>query len=87
MNKTFSDRAFAQYVYWQNQDRKTLKRINDLIKDIERNGVDKGIGKPELLKNELAGHWSRRIDEKNRLVYKIDEHGTLRIEYCKGHYE
>lgn len=87
MNKIFSDKAFEQYVYWQMQDRKTLKRVNDLIKDIERNGVDKGIGKPELLKHEFAGHWSRRIDETNRLVYKIDEHGALRIEYCKGHYK
>ena len=52
MNKTFTDKAFAQYVYWQTQDKKTLKRINDLIKDIERNGVDKGIGKPELLKHD-----------------------------------
>ena len=87
MDKTFSDAAFAQYVYWQTQDRKTLKRINDLLKDIESNGVDKGMGKPELLKHNLSGHWSRRIDEKNRLVYRLDEHGTLRIEYCKGHYE
>ncbi|MBE8955196.1 MAG: Txe/YoeB family addiction module toxin [Quinella sp. 2Q5] len=87
MNKAFSDKAFEQYLYWQRQDRKTLNRINALIKDIDRNGVDKGIGKPEMLKHELAGHWSRRIDETNRLVYKVDEHGTLRIEYCKGHYE
>ena len=87
MNKTFSEKAFEQYIYWQTQDRKTLKKINDLIKDIERNGVDKGIGKPELLKHGLAGHWSRRIDDANRLVYKIDEHGMLRIEYCKGHYK
>jgi len=83
MNKAFSDKAFEQYFYWQRQDRKTLNRINALIKDIDRNGVDKGIGKPEMLKHELAGHWSRRIDETNRLVYKVDEHGTLRIEYCK----
>ena len=87
MNKAFSDKAFEQYLYWQRQDRKILNRINALIKDIDRNGVDKGIGKPEMLKHELAGHWSRRIDETNRLVYKVDEHGTLRIEYCKGHYE
>ena len=87
MNKTFSDKAFEQYIYWQTQDKKTLQKINRLIQSIERDGVDKSLGKPEMLKHELTGHWSRRIDEKNRLVYKIDEQGTLRIEYCKGHYE
>lgn len=86
MDVLFSEKALEQYIYWQNQDRKTLKRINDLLKDIDRNGVDKGLGKPELLKHQFAGHWSRRIDEQNRLVYRIDEHGNLRIEYCKGHY-
>ena len=87
MDVLFSDKALNQYIYWQDQDRKTLKRINELLKDIERNGVDKGIGKPELLKYRFAGHWSRRIDDQNRLIYRIDEHGNLRIEYCKGHYE
>ena len=85
MNKRFFDEAFEQYIYWQMQDRKTLKRINELIKDIDRNGVNKGIGKPEKLKYEDG--WSRRIDEKNRLVYKIDEQNCLQIISCKGHYE
>lgn len=87
MDKIFSDKAFEQYLYWQTQDRKTLNKINRLLQSIERDGVDCGLGKPELLKHELAGHWSRRIDEQNRLVYRIDEQGALRIEYCKGHYE
>ena len=83
MNKTFSDKAFEQYIYWQTQDKKTLQKINRLIQSIERDGVDKGLGEP--LKRGFA--YSRRIDEYNRLVYKIDEQGALRIEYCKGHYE
>ena len=85
MNKLWSDPGWAHYIYWQTQDRKTLKRINDLLKDVERNGVDKGIGKPEKLKHEDG--WSRRIDEKNRLIYKIDENVYLNIISCKGHYE
>ena len=84
MHKTFHDKGFDDYQYWQNQDRKTLNRINDLIKDIERNGVSKGIGKPEKLK--FCNSWSRRIDDKNRLIYKI-ENSILVIESCKGHYD
>ena len=64
------DTAWADYLYWQTQDKKTLKRINLLIKDIERNAFD-GIGKPEPLKGELSGFWSRRIDDCHRLVYRI----------------
>lgn len=85
MNKTFTDIGWEHYLYWQTQDRKTLKRVNDLLKDIERNGAAVGIGKPEKLKHEDA--WSRRIDEKNRLVYKIDSQGYLNIISCRGHYE
>lgn len=84
MNKLWTDEGWDDYVYWQNQDRKTLNRINDLLKDIERNGVDKGIGKPEKLR--YRGGWSRRIDEKNRLVYDINEQGYLNIISCRGHY-
>ena len=84
MNKLWSDDGWEHYVYWQSQDHKTLKRINDLLKSIERNGADKGIGKPEKLKYEDG--WSRRIDEKNRLVYKIDDQGYLYIISCRGHY-
>lgn len=80
----FHNQGFIDYLYWQNHDKKILKRINDLIKDIERNGAAKGIGKPEKLKNRED--WSRRIDEKNRLVYKV-ENDTLIIKSCKGHYE
>ena len=85
MNKLWSDAGWEHYLYWQTQDRKTLKRVNDLLKDIERNGAAVGIGKPEKLKHEDG--WSRRIDEKNRLVYKIDSQGYLNIISCRGHYE
>lgn len=83
MNKVFSDEGWADYVYWQTQDKKTLKRINVLLQDIERNG-NKGIGNPELLKG-LSGYWIRRINEKDRLVYKIDT-GELLIAQCRTHY-
>ena len=84
MNKTFSDQAWEDYVSWQSEDRKTLKRINQLLKDIDRNG-NEGIGKPEPLKGNFSGYWSRRIDEKNRLVYRIDG-GNLLFAACKSHY-
>lgn len=86
MKKVWFDEAWDDYLYWQGQDKKTLKRINALIKDIERNGFDNGIGKPEPLRENLSGFWSRRIDEVNRLVYRIDN-GILQITSCKGHYE
>lgn len=86
MKKVWFDEAWDDYLYWQGQDKKTLKRINALIKDIERNGFDNGIGKPEALRENLSGFWSRRIDEVNRLVYRIDN-GILQIISCKGHYE
>ena len=85
MNKLWSDRAWEEYLYWQMQDKKTLKKINELVKDIERNGASIGIGKPEQLKYRKA--YSRRIDQVNRLVYDIDENGNLWIISCKGHYE
>ena len=88
MNITFTPRAWYEYTGWQFEDKKTLKRINALIKDIERNG-NTGIGKPEPLKN-FDGFWSRRIDDTNRLVYKITETGnaqTLNIVQCRTHYE
>lgn len=84
MNKVWSDEAADEYGYWKQQDRKTLVKINELIKDIERNGASKGIGKPEPLKHEKA--WSRRIDSFNRLVYDVVG-GELRIYSCKGHYD
>ena len=64
-----------------------MRRINDLVKDIERNGIASGIGKPEPLKGDLQGFWSRRIDEKNRLVYNQAVDGALCIVTCRGHYE
>ena len=76
-----------QYIYWQTQDRKTLKKINSLITDIKRNGTMQGIGKPELLKHDKSGLYSRRIDESNRLIYGIDKLQNIRIISCKGHYE
>ncbi|MBE8950749.1 MAG: Txe/YoeB family addiction module toxin [Quinella sp. 3Q1] len=84
MNKLWSDDGWEHYLYWQNQDKKTLNRINKLIKDIERNGLSVGIGKPEKLL--YSEGWSRRIDEQNRLVYDIDDNGYLYIIACKGHY-
>lgn len=85
MRKIWNDEAWEDYLYWQAQDKKTLKRINALIKDTERSPFE-GIGKPEALKGELSGFWSRRIDETNRLVYRIVE-GALEILQCRGHYE
>ena len=85
MRILWEDRAWNEYLYWQTQDKKTLKRINTLIKDIQRN-VFEGIGKPEPLKGNLSGWWSRRIDETNRIVY-FEEKGIIYIVSCKGHYE
>jgi len=85
MNKLWSDRVWEEYLYWQMQDKKTLKNVNELVKDIERNGVLKGTGKPETLKYRKA--YSRRLDNANRLIYDVDEHGNLLIISCKGHYE
>ena len=87
MEKLWSDKGWAGYLYWYNEDKKTFEKINKLLKDIERNGVSKGIGKPEKLKYDYSGFWSRRIDEKNRLVYKVDDNGYLNIAECKGHYK
>ena len=85
MDKIWNDLAWEQYLYWQTQDKKILKKLNKLIDDIERNGYD-GIGHPEPLKGDLSGFWSREIDEKNRLVYKI-ENDCIKIYQCKYHYD
>ena len=82
---TFSLSAWDDYCYWQGQDKKTLKKINELLKDIRRNGPLKGNGKPESLKYRPG--YSRRIDEVNRLVYDIDHSGNIKIILCRGHYE
>lgn len=84
MNKIFTDNAWKDYVYWEMEDRKTLKRINMLIEDITRNG-NEGIGKPEPLRNNLSGFWSRRINDKDRLIYKIEQ-DNIYILSCRYHY-
>ena len=85
MRKIWSDEAWEDYLDWQMQDKKTLRRINLLIKDAERNPYT-GLGKPEPLRGDLRGFWSRRIDEKNRLVYRFSS-DFLEIASCKGHYD
>ncbi len=85
MRLSWEDRAWEDYLYWQTQDKKTLKRINMLIRDIQRNPYD-GIGKPEPLKNNLSRYWSRRIDAQNRIVY-YEETGSIYIIACRGHYD
>ena len=84
MRLLWEDRAWEDYLYWQMQDKKTLKRINALIKDIARNAFD-GIGKPEPLRGTLSGWWSRRIDDTHRLVYRIRD-GRIEIAQCRTHY-
>ena len=81
---TFTDAAWQDYLYWQGQDKKTLKRINLLIKDIRRDPFA-GIGKPEPLKFSLSGYWSRRIDETHRLVYAADD-AAITLIACRYHY-
>lgn len=85
MNKVWHDTAWDEYTEWQTEDKKTLKRINALLKDIDRHPFT-GIGKPEPLKGNKQGFWSRRIDEANRIVYKI-ENDQLIIAQCGRHYD
>ena len=84
MIKMWHDSAWEDYLYWQTQDKKTLKKINKLLKDIERNGYN-CIGKPESLKHDLTDFWSVEIDEKNRIVSRIED-GKLEITQCGTHY-
>ena len=84
MRLLWEDRAWSDYLYWQTQDKKTLKRINALIKDIQRSPYV-GIGKPEPLRGNLSGLWSRRIDETNRIVY-FEQEEVVYIISCLGHY-
>ena len=81
---SWTDEAWGDYLYWQTQDKKTLKRINKLITDVKRSSFE-GIGKPEPLKENLSGFWSRRIDDTNRLVYVVDE-AAITIISCHYHY-
>ena len=84
MKINFTETGWKDYLYWESQDKKTLKQINRLIDDITRNG-NSGIGKPKPLREGFAGWWSRRIDDKNRLVYRLTN-DTVEITQCKGHY-
>ena len=85
MSNIFADEAWEDYTNWQIIDKKIAIKINELIKDINRNGLSQGIGKPEPLKYRKA--WSRRITQEHRLVYNLDESKNLVIISCKGHYE
>ncbi|BAJ29477.1 MULTISPECIES: Txe/YoeB family addiction module toxin [Kitasatospora] len=86
MKVQFTEHGWADYLSWQADDRRLLKRINLLIDDIRRNG-NEGIGKPEPLRHELAGAWSRRIDQEHRLIYVLDEQAdTLCVIACRYHY-
>lgn len=85
MNKTFSATAWNDFMRWLREDRKTVQKIAALLKDIERNG-NEGLGRPEALRGNLTGYWSRRITEKDRLIYRFDEQ-TIYIAACKGHYD
>ena len=84
MRKIWSDEAWADFLYWQTQDKKTLRRINKLIQDIERNGYN-GMGKPEPLKGDLSGYWSVRINDVNRIIFRI-VNDELEIWQCGSHY-
>lgn len=84
MPKLWSDDAWEDYLWWQRQDKRMLKRINKLIEDAERNPFE-GLGKPEKLKGSLSGLWSRRINEKDRLIYDVNG-GTIRIYSVRSHY-
>ncbi|MCD8027853.1 MAG: Txe/YoeB family addiction module toxin [Erysipelotrichaceae bacterium] len=85
MKIVFTEDGWIDYIYWQTEDRKTIKRINKLIQDISRNG-NEGFGKPEPLKGNLLGLWSRRINDYDRLIYKIDEE-NIYILACRYHYK
>ncbi len=85
MKLVFVDESWEDYLFWQKTDKKKLKRLNDLIKDISRNPFD-GMGKPEPLKHNYAGFWSRRIDEEHRLIYQVKGDEIL-IAKCRFHYD
>ncbi|MEE1218110.1 MAG: Txe/YoeB family addiction module toxin [Agathobacter sp.] len=82
----FTELAWNEYMYWHNQDKKTLKKINKLISDIMKNGALEGEGKPERLKGDLSGYYSRRINEKDRLIYRVIDDDIVEIYSCQGHY-
>ncbi len=84
MIKTWTDEAWEDLEYWQDNDKKTIRQIRKLLKDIDRNGYT-GLGHPEPLSGDLSGYWSRHIDEKNRIVYKIEDN-MVKIIQCGSHY-
>ena len=84
MKIVFLSNGWEDYLYWQKHDKKTLQKVNELIKDCQRAPFD-GIGKPEALKNDLSGWWSRRVTQEHRLVYKV-ENNMLYIAQCRKHY-
>jgi toxin YoeB len=84
MGKLWTDKAWEDYLYWQKQDKKTLAKINQLIRDIMRNGND-GVGKPEPLRGDFTGWWSRHIDDKNRFIYRL-VNDNIEVAQCRGHY-
>ena len=85
MKYVFVDESWEDYLHWQQTDKKKLKRINDLLKDIARNPFD-GIGKPEPLKHKYSGFWSRRIDDEHRLIYRVEK-DEIQIAKCRFHYD
>jgi toxin YoeB len=85
MNKLFSNTAWNDYLYWDENDKAKKKRIQELIKSIEREGYSKGIGKPEALKHQYRGLWSRRINDEHRLIYSVDNENII-IYSCRNHY-
>lgn len=86
MKKIWFDKAWEDYLYWQIQDKKLMRKINELLKSIERDGINNGLGKPEALKDNLSGFYSRRIDDVHRLVYRVVD-DVIEVASCKGHYE
>ncbi|MBQ4494502.1 MAG: Txe/YoeB family addiction module toxin [Selenomonadaceae bacterium] len=84
-NVFLSDKALKDFMYWAHNDRKILDKIDSLLNDIDRNGVAKGIGKPEKLKHEDG--WSRRINDEHRLIYKMKDENIIAVKSCRGHYE
>ena len=86
MRLLWEESAWSDYCYWQTQDKKILKKINQLLQSIERDGALHGIGKPESLKYGKSGSFSRRIDESNRLVYEISDNQII-VKSCRGHYK
>jgi toxin YoeB len=84
-NINFTERGWGDYLYWQSQDKKTVKRINQLLTEMSRTPFE-GKGKPEALRYHLSGYWSRRIDEKNRIIYRVLADGSVEIDTLRTHY-